>query len=156
MAGVTAYSLFLTYPIPYSSKDDERSEDGPWPPGDIGGLVDAHGVTGVMVCHVHCAVRSDAVDLAGAPRSVALQLEAVEVDAQAAHPLSPRSGLCGGTGSLGDLDVLRHGGGGLLLASTGVERDGEAQQHYYQQQDEHDALEQVLELVIHNFGILDV
>ena len=27
----------------------ERSEDGPWPPGDIGGLVDAHGVTGVMV-----------------------------------------------------------------------------------------------------------
>lgn len=27
----------------------ERSEDCPWPPGDIGWLVDAHGVTGVMV-----------------------------------------------------------------------------------------------------------
>ena len=155
-----------------------------------------------MVCHVHRAVRSDAVDLAGAPRSVALgqvgltdgrafalqdnhvcsmqtwlacgrigkrwqrwsrvcaerhgheQLEAVEVDAQAAHPLSPRSGLGGGTGSLGDLDVLRYCGGGLLLASTGVERDGEAQQHHYQQQDEHDALEQVLELVIHNCTII--
>ena len=50
----------------------ERSENGPWPPGDNGRLVDAHGVTGVMICHFHRAVRSDAVDLAGAPRSVAL------------------------------------------------------------------------------------
>ena len=42
--------LFNRFPkTQYYNNERERSEDGPWPPGDIGGLVDAHGVTGVMV-----------------------------------------------------------------------------------------------------------
>ena len=55
-----------------SREDDERNEDHQRPPGDIRGLVNGHGVAGVLLGCVHRAVRSDAVDLAGAPRSVAL------------------------------------------------------------------------------------
>ena len=41
----------------------ERSEDGPWPPGDIGGLVDAHGVTCVCPSRQPCLLHADVVGL---------------------------------------------------------------------------------------------
>ena len=46
---VTAYSFLIVNPYFCFNQDDERCEDSPWPPGDIGGLVDAHGLTGVLL-----------------------------------------------------------------------------------------------------------
>ena len=63
---------FVFYEIPCRYHDCERSEDEPRQPFQVRGLCYAHHVTGVMVCPVQSAVRSDAIDLLGASHGVAL------------------------------------------------------------------------------------